>query len=146
MSTLEAATLIGAIIGALTGIVSIASVVYLAGTKLAALEVKVDTIWDFIIRRAMSEAVFKGIGVINSPLKITPAAYKMMTYFEPELRTFYQQHGQGLQDRQFLFEIERRFGERLVKDVCIPNGLLMGACLLIALSVAKGEYAELNSV
>jgi hypothetical protein len=42
-------------------------------------------------------------------------------------------------DAQLSLEIERRFGEEIVKKVCIPHGVSQGASLIVALAVAKGQ-------
>jgi hypothetical protein len=44
---------------------------------------------------------------------------------------------QNITDTELALEIERRFGDQLVQKVCIPHGLFMGACLLIAISALK---------
>ena len=48
------------------------------------------------------------------------------------LREFYLKMGRHLSERELYVEIERRFGDRIVKEVCIPLGIDRGACLLIA--------------
>ena len=56
-----ALTDLASIIGLIAGIISLGSVVYLAAVKITRLEVRVETMWDFLMRRALSEAIEKGI-------------------------------------------------------------------------------------
>lgn len=144
MTATEALGLVGAVIGILTGLMSIASVVYFAGSKFSRLDAKVEgidekvnVIWEYLIRRAMSEAVFKGVATLNSPIVITEEAKTWMEELKPELQKLFLNGWQKLPDRMLLMEIEKKFGERIVRNICIPHGLHSGACLLIALQVAK---------
>ena len=43
----------------------------------------------------------------------------------------------GKPDAELLLDIERSFGVALLQDVCVPMKLWQGACLLMALAVAK---------
>lgn len=54
-------TEVASIIGMMAGIVSLGSIVYLTAVKITKLEVRVETMWDFLMRRALSEAIEKGI-------------------------------------------------------------------------------------
>jgi hypothetical protein len=58
-----------------------------------------------------------------------------------ELRSFYRSIERPLSDLEITMEIERRFGDRILNEVCIPHNLNQGACLLIALAVARGDEA-----
>ena len=49
-------------------IMTIATVLYNSATRMAKLEVKVDTMWAFQMRRGAAEAVTNSIATINSPL------------------------------------------------------------------------------
>jgi len=76
---------IGLLIGILSGLGSLLAVFYTRSRdraeavdrsernaeRIARIEVKVDTLWDFQMRRAVAEAVSKGVATINSPLKVT---------------------------------------------------------------------------
>jgi hypothetical protein len=107
---------------------------------LTAIQVKIDTIWSFQMRRAMSEVVEAGVGTKNSPLQFTDEARAAMAPIADELELFYKHMPVDvkLDDSQALLEIERRFGERLLDMVCIPCKLSHGACLILAYAVAKG--------
>jgi hypothetical protein len=112
--------------------------------RLAALElrfaeygVKVDTLWDFLFRRGASEAVQRGLGVMNSPIVINDGAKAWFDGMRNELQAWYLLHT-DLTDSDLMIAIEQNFGDRILREVCIPNGIYQGACLLIATAVAKG--------
>jgi len=118
--------------------ISIISVVYLASVKITKIEVKVDTMWAFQMRRAMSEAVEKNLGEINSPMRIKDEYTKRLEPIKPELIKFWKDHGGNkMSTGTALLEIEKRFGDQLLKIICVPCGLSHGSCLLLALAVAS---------
>ena len=117
---------------------SLLGLVWVAAVKITSLQVKVDTIWGFLMKRAMSEALAMGVATHNSPIKVTDEAKAWMKDLVPPIRAFYANLGRrNITDAELAMEIERRFGERIFNEVCIPHGLYMGACLLIAVQAAK---------
>ena len=105
--------------------------------RIARIEVKVDTLWDFQMRRAVAEAVTKGVASVNSPVKVNGHAMKWAACLADELQSFYARAGSHLCDRDLYIELERQFGDRILMNVCIPKGISHGACLLIAAAVAR---------
>ena len=103
----------------------------------ARMEVKIDTLWDFQMRRGSGELVNKGLATMNSPITLTEESKKWMHELAEELKKFYSRLGRHLNDRDLAIEIERRYGDDILKKVCIPNNISEGACLIIALEVAK---------
>jgi hypothetical protein len=122
-----------------SAILSVFSVIYLSGVKIAKIEVKVDTMWSFLMRRAIAEVVFKGLADMNSPIVIRKEAKALFRGLTEDLRSFYRGLGKELTDVDLIMLLEQQFGDRILKEVCIPNGLLMGACMIIALEIAKEE-------
>lgn len=109
--------------------------------RLLQLETRIETLWDFQLRRAAVEAVQRGVATVNSPLKFSAEAKSWLGDMADELRSYYRQFGAGLSRTRLAEEIERRWGRRIVDEVCVPHGLLQGACLLLAMEVAS-EGAE----
>lgn len=71
--------------------------------------------------------------------KITEKAKFIFAPFAQDLRNFYQQlNDPTIPDSELAMEIERKFGERLVRDICLPLGLKDGSCLLVAVAIARG--------
>jgi hypothetical protein len=128
-----------------TILVTIGGFMWKFSSRLARIEFKTDTVWDFLMRRAMSEAVNKGLGTLNSPLIITEDTQKWYNDMLSELQLFYNNSGYKLNDRDLFIEVEHRFGERLLKEVCIPKELDVGACILGAIAVLKGRVAVKNN-
>lgn len=107
--------------------------------KLAKLEVKVDTMWGFIMRRATAEAVSKDLGTMNSPLIINQAAADKLDVIRDDLRAFFAGLKKpNINDSELGLLIEKNFGEILLTKICIPNDWNQGACLLVAMAVARG--------
>ena len=106
---------------------------------------KADVMWEFQIRRAQVELLQRGIGAMNSPINISPEARQWLADLADALRDFYNRLGRHLTDADLMMEIERRFGQEIMEKVCVPHGLFQGACLLIAMAVAReGVDARLD--
>lgn len=125
-----AVTVLGATVAAIAKMYSI-------GSRQAKLEVKVDTMWDFLMKRALSEAVSKNIASMNSPAVVSDEAKGWFAALADALKEFYRTNLVNRPDTDAMLEIEKHFSDRILKEVCIPRGLHAGECLLIALSVAR---------
>lgn len=112
--------------------------------KIRELEERIDLLWEFQLRRAKVEAKEKGVGEINSPIKISEEAKLWMKELTNELKAFYRKLGRTLSETQLAEEIEKRFGKEIVEKVCLPHGLFQGACLLIAMEVARSTDKEVD--
>jgi hypothetical protein len=124
--------------------VSILYAFFIAGVKhareMATLTVKVDTMWSFTMKRAVSEAVNNDLMRHNSPLEITAKGYSFIKPMAQELWNYYQNYSETsnkLSDAELALAIERDFGERLLKEVCIPNGMLYGECVILAVEAVR---------
>jgi len=106
-------------------------------TLIAAINVKVETMWMFQIRRGVSEAIVQGIATKNSPLKFDEAALKRLEPLKEELVSFVHELPPDTSDPEAMLMIENKFGSKIVDTVCIPTGLSHASCLLLAYSVAK---------
>lgn len=107
------------------------------------LEIKVETMWAFQMRRAFSEAVEKGVAVANSPLTFLPGVRERLDPIKEELIAWWKETGHVMSNALALLDIERLFGDRLLQVVCLPCNLTHGACLLLAMAVAK-ETREID--
>jgi hypothetical protein len=113
--------------------------------ELAEIRVKVDTMWNFLLRRGVAEGVNNGLLTMNSPVRLTPESARIMEVLGPELRAFREKDCPNADEKTLAIAIEEKFGDRLLKEVCIPNNITYGVCLLIATAVAKGEH-ELTEI
>lgn len=118
-------------------LISILGILYIGGWRLGQLQLKVDTMWMFQVNRMQSEAVIAGVAKVNSPITVSDEAKKWMTPLVAPIRDFYAKLGRRMSDAELMLEIERRFGDQILRDVCIPHGLAHGACLLIALQAIR---------
>lgn len=110
---------------------------------IATLQVKVDTMWDFTLRRAKSEAVMTGLANINSPIRFTQKAVELIAPFEERLRKLYVDlGGEKRTDAELAIEIERQLGQELLTQVSVPHNIYLGAVLLIAIAAAKGDLSD----
>ena len=116
---------------------SLLGVVWVSAVKITTLQVKVETIWGFLMKRALSEALVQGVATHNSPVRVTDEAKEWMRDLLPPIRELYAKLGRRISDAELAMEIERQFGDRILHEVCIPRGLYMGACLLIAIQAVK---------
>ena len=105
--------------------------------EMATLTVKVDTMWSFTMRRAVSEAVNNDLMKHNSPLEITAKGYTYIKPMAQELWDHYQKYPVAVSDADLALAIERDFGERLLKEVCIQNNLLFGECIILAIEAVR---------
>ena len=125
--------------GVATALVTIIAFLVKGSMRLARLELKVETMWGFQMRRAVSESVSSGIGQFNSPLVFSAAANAALDPIRQQLLDFWMTLTPLITDADALLAIEARFGNDLLRYVCTPCGLSHGACLLLALSIAKGS-------
>lgn len=106
--------------------------------EIAEIKIKVETMWNFLLKRGAAEGVNNGMLTFNSPLRLTPESAAVMEHMAAELRAFRDQKFPAADEKLLALEIEKQFGDRLVKEVCIPNNISYGVCLLVATAVAKG--------
>lgn len=112
--------------------------------QLASLQVKVDTMWEFTLRRGAAEAVIHGAATLNSPFCMTAKGYAIIQRMEMELHEFYKTLDLKINDAELILKIEQKFGDKITRDVCIPNQIFFGACLILAAQVAKGNGGVIN--
>ncbi len=74
---------------------------------------------------------------MDPEIHISPEAKAWMSELAVELRSFYQRFGRNLTQHELMMEIERNYGDEIMRRVCIPHNLVQGVCLLIAVEVAK---------
>jgi hypothetical protein len=118
--------------------VSLLSSIYLLLFKFAQMEVKVDTLWLFQLRRGEAEALRHGFATKNSPISVIDN--RARDAFPPDLANalhgYFARQGRHLTRVEMAAEIERRFGPRIVDEVCIPQGISNGTCLILAMHFA----------
>ncbi len=108
--------------------------------SLAETRLENKTLWDFQLRRGALEAIGNGVATKNSPLKVREEFLVVNEELGKPLREFYSKIGRpAMTNAELAFQIERHFGSEIVDKVCVPHGLSYGACLIIAIAVARGD-------
>lgn len=110
-------------------------------SDMAKLELKVDTLWDFLMRRSIAHGLSEGKLYMNSPVSPSASMEDMLEPFVPDLKQFYAKEGYKMTDRDLFIEIERRFGDRMMHDICIPANVYQGTCVLAAVKVVQKKEA-----
>lgn len=108
----------------------------------AKLELKVNTLWDFLMNRSLAQGLDHGIITMNSPISATENTEAFLEPLMPEIMEFYKTKGKTLDDRDLFIEIEKLFGDRICREICIPQGTHQGACILAAIAAAKKREKE----
>jgi hypothetical protein len=120
--------------------ISLLGVIYLGQIKLAQMKVKVDALWQFQLRRGEVEAVLRGYATKNSPINIDDerASKAFPSDLAEAIQGYFSRLGRNLTRVEMAAEIERNFGDRIVDEVCIPQGVSEGVCLVLAMHFALG--------
>lgn len=105
--------------------------------KFSAIENKITIIWNYLIRRAETEFITKGLGTINSPYIINPEVRKWYEPIAEQLHDFYAKVGVNLTNTELFAMVSKEFGEWITKNICIPHNLEAGSCILAAIAVAR---------
>lgn len=116
---------------------SVGGIVWKAGSRISKLEDRVDVLWKFLIERGVAEAIHKGIAKRNSPIEIDPTASEWITPLMEDLKRIVTQQKKPLSESSWAHEIEKHFGKRIVNEVCVPNGISAGACLVILIDALR---------
>jgi hypothetical protein len=117
--------------------------------RIAELASKGSTVWEFLMRRALSSTIMEGGATMNSPVVFDPKYDPLKKLFEPmaeQLRLFYKGL-KPMKDTEAMLAIEGQFGSRITSEICIPEKVANGVCLFVALEVAKRApvYVDLAS-
>ena len=118
---------------AVAGVVTLAVLVWLRNLArdITRIDLQSKTNWDFQRRRGDEEARRKGLLNLATE-EIPPRVRAVYAPILPELKAWYMSTGIKLGDREQDWAIERHFGERLVRDICPPLDIYMGACVRLA--------------
>jgi len=104
---------------------------------------RVDIMWAFLKRRALSEVVHKDLGDLNSPFTIREEVVNLVKGFPvaESMVEYYNGLSKKPSDSEAMLLLEKNFGPRILREICLNPaiGLTYGACLPIALAVAKNS-------
>lgn len=116
---------------------------YIVYRRLNRIEAKLGVVWGFIYRRAMIEALKRGFLVMNSPIKVRDDLENAYCDIAPGLAKLYTElKAANIVEPDIALEIERRYYEWIIENVCEPFDMDRGECLVIAVEIAKAELAK----
>lgn len=134
MGNIEAINIVMAFV---VSVITVATPVAVLLMKHSKIEVKVDTIWDYIMRRAIAAGLETNNLTMNSPVMATPGLEAMLEPMKEDLWQYYKAGAYKLSTRELFIALEKDFGDRFMKEICIPNGITQGVCTLAAIDVLK---------
>ncbi len=108
--------------------------------RIGALELKINTVWDFLMRRGQVELVNMGWGTKHSPVKLTVTVFDSILPLISDIITFYaklKKDKPSITDRDIFIAIEQHFGEQLIERICIPMHVQLGACVIAVMESCK---------
>src|SRR5881394_276394 len=100
--------------------------------QMGQMQLKVNTVWDFLMRRGQVELVNSGWGTKQSPFKLTATIFESILPLISDIVHFYAEFKKNKPDapeRDLFIAIENKFGEVLVERICIPMKVQLGACV-----------------
>lgn len=104
-------------------------------------ELKVDTMWGFLIRRMKMEALQDGAGTYNSPFEITEDSLKPFQHLRGKLSAIYCKSKNKTSEIGLMSEIESSLHADL-EDICVAHKFHPGRCLLACVELAKRPYVN----
>lgn len=112
--------------------------------KIAVIEDRVQTLWLAWLRRGIVEGIHNDMFTVNSPTHLLPKSARMFATMITDLRAWYRLLPDPMTDPEIQERIEKQFGERIVKEVCIPNNIHNASCLHSALELCRIAEEDLR--
>lgn len=130
---------LGALAASLVNLLALAKVFISLGEY----KLKVNTMWDFQMRRAQAAGLQTGVLEQNSPLTVSERGRKAFdAILLNQIREFYHTLPPNLDDHDLALKIEAKFGKQISEDVCSPLRAHMGECLIAAVILCREADAE----
>lgn len=155
MGIFEWISVIGIVVSTILSVFSLAGIAYLAGIKFTSLEKDVqylketteglderlDLIWHSILRRGIGEAVINQNATWNSPLFVSQTVRQAFHDLIPDLKKLYQSKS-WKDDGELGLAIEHKWGEYILRHICIPNQFRSHECITLAIALAKEDFIQ----
>lgn len=113
--------------------------------RIGEMKIKVDTMWEHLLRKALADGINKGVLAMNSPVTVTPKAtevFKANPNLTATLQKYYAEKGHKLNEIELFMDIDTLFGDRIMKEISIDFGMHYGASLRAAMEIAKQGAKE----
>lgn len=107
---------------------------------------RLQTLWEFHVRRGKGELAEKGLGTVTSPIHLTAPMFEAILPFLREFLPFYAgMVVKKYSESRMAEEFERKFGDLIMERVCIPNKLTQGACLVAIIAACQEEAKKTHA-
>jgi hypothetical protein len=127
------------VLSAILGIVNLVGLIYVVGWKLGRYELKVDTLWKYVVEAALVDSRQKGVIVSNSPIQVSATVNGHFGGLSAKIKDYYLKHKlYRLSDSEIVWHLYLAFDQDLIEKVCLPYNLNMGQALIAALHICKG--------
>lgn len=129
-----------AVLSTILGVVDLLGLIYIIGWKLGRYELKVDTLWKYVVEAALVDSRQKGVLISNSPVRLAATVNGHFGALGEKIKKYYDKnHLSQLSDSEIVWHLYLAFDQELVDKICLPYGLNMGQALVAALHICKGE-------
>jgi hypothetical protein len=142
MPTAQVITILGVFCSLFMATLAIASVIWYAGVKHSALEVKVNALWEYHLEVAQAVALRHGAANANSPVCATPEAKAWLIHRAKGLRAIFRPLQGKIGDAELFGIIFRECGRELIRDPFIPKEAYPEERIFLAMEVAKDLAAS----
>lgn len=129
------------LIAVVLGVINIIGLIYTVGWRLGRYELKVDTLWKYVVEAALVDSRQKGVVVSNSPIRVSATVNgHFSTTLREKLREYYNKNKlYSMSDSEAVWHLYLAFDKELIEKICLPYGLNMGQALIAALHICRGE-------
>jgi hypothetical protein len=106
------------------------------------IEFMVGELWASQGRRGTTAAVIKGLGEVHSPLKATVKGREIFAAITPDIDAFYRTEGHTLDEGMLRAKLESLFGDRIMREICIPHHFMQSECIEIAVAIVREDWEK----
>jgi len=106
--------------------------------EITALRADFKQAWQFQMEGGELSLIRRGVAQRNSPIEVDEKTLTQMSGYADNLKEFYRTTGAKMNANELRFAIYENFGQALIETLCIPLGLNLSECIVIACAVAKG--------
>lgn len=102
-------------------------------------ELKIEACWTHLMNNARAAAAIGGWGTMQSPLQVNDLSRDVYarTGFTAKLHDYFRTIGRHLPEQEMEMDLEVRFREELLKEICLPYQVIPGTCIAIAIAIAR---------
>jgi len=114
--------------------------IYAVLVRIARVELKTDTMWDFLLKGALVEAQQKGIVKAHSPIRPSRDVIQQFGELGRQIRKWYVENNlKKKTNSELSLLLVTKYGTELVEQVCLPYDLNLGAALIAAVQFCREE-------